>query len=113
MNTFPVSSRCFLPDGLIDVELDGLTARPKSSGRKARPARRKRLACCELRVRRAALSATGAVPGGEPAAVSAVHSSVPLVLQFRSGMPRLGFRFDAPRKRSGIRIHDRADRMSA
>ncbi len=52
MNTFPVSSRCFFPDGLIDVELDGLTARPKSSGRKARPARRKRLACCELRARR-------------------------------------------------------------
>ena len=43
------------PDGLIDVEIDGLAARPKSSGRKARPARRKRLACCELRVRRAVL----------------------------------------------------------
>ncbi len=61
------------PDGLIDVEIDGLAARPKSSGRKARPARRKRLACCELRVRRAVLPATGAVAGAEPAAVSAVH----------------------------------------
>ena len=37
------------------------------------PARRKRLACCELRVRRAVLPTTGAVPDAEPAPVSAVH----------------------------------------
>ena len=30
------------PDGLIDVEIEGLTARPKSSRKKARPARKKR-----------------------------------------------------------------------
>ena len=45
------------PDGLIDVEVEGLTARPKSSRKKARPARQKRLAGCELRFRRVTLPA--------------------------------------------------------
>ena len=61
------------PDGLVDVEIDGLAARPKSGGRKARPARSRRLARCELRFRRAALPPTGAAEGAEPAAVSAIH----------------------------------------
>ncbi len=33
----------------------------------------------------------------EPAASGAEISSVPIVLQFRSGMSRLGFGFNAPR----------------
>ena len=61
------------PDGLIDVEIEGLTARPKSSRKKARPAREKRLAGCELRFRRVTLPATDAVPGADPVAVHGVH----------------------------------------
>ena len=61
------------PDGLIDVEIEGLTARPKSSRKKARPAREKRLAGCELRFRRVTLPATDAVPGAAPVAVHGVH----------------------------------------
>ena len=61
------------PDGLIDVEIEGLTARPKSSRKKARPAREKRLATCELRFRRVTLPATDAVPGADPVAVHGVH----------------------------------------
>ena len=61
------------PDGRVDVEIDGLTERLKSSKKKARAARRKRLACCELRFRRVTLPATGAVADGEPVTVSAVH----------------------------------------
>ena len=61
------------PDGMIDVEIEGLTARPKSSRRKARPARMKRLAACELRFRRVELPATDAVPGAEPIALHGVH----------------------------------------
>ena len=61
------------PDGLIDVEIEGLTARPKSSRNKARPAREKRLAGCELRFRRVTLPATDAVPGADPVAVHGVH----------------------------------------
>ena len=61
------------PDGLIDVEIEGLTARPKSSRKKARPARKKRLAGCELRFRRVTLPATDAVPGADPVAVHGVH----------------------------------------
>ena len=51
-------------DGTVDVEIEGLTARPKSSRKKARPARLKRLAVCELRLRSVTLPATDAVPGG-------------------------------------------------
>ena len=58
-------------DGCIEVEIDGLTARPKSSRKKARPMRQKRVAQCELRFRRVVLPAT--IPGGEPVTVSGVH----------------------------------------
>ena len=61
------------PDGLIDVEIDGLTARPKSSRKKARPARRKRLATCDLRFRRVTLPATQTMKGRAPMTVWAVH----------------------------------------
>ncbi|MCY3612218.1 MAG: IS4 family transposase [Gemmatimonadetes bacterium] len=61
------------PDGMVDVEIEGLAARPKSSRRKARPARAKRLASCELRFRRVTLPATGAVPGAEPVSLHGVH----------------------------------------
>ncbi len=61
------------PDGLIDVEVEGLVARPKSSRTKARPARQKRLASCELRFRRVTLPATDAVPGAEPVSLHGVH----------------------------------------
>ena len=61
------------PDGLIDVEIDGLAARPKSSGKKARPARRKRLATCDLRYRRVVLPATRTMKGSAPMTVWAVH----------------------------------------
>ena len=61
------------PDGLIDVEIDGLVARPKSSRKKARPARRKRLATCDLRLRRVTLPATRTMEGSTPVTVSAVH----------------------------------------
>ena len=58
-------------DGCIAVEIDGLTARPKSSRKTARPMRQKRVAQCELRFRRVVLPAT--IPGGEPVTVSGVH----------------------------------------
>ena len=61
------------PDGRIDIEVDGLTARPKSSRKKARPSRRKRLANCELRFHRVTLPATGAMEAVEPVTLSAVH----------------------------------------
>jgi len=61
------------PDGLIDIEIEGLVARAKSSRKQARPARQKRLAGCELRFRRVTLPATDAVPGAEPVAVHGVH----------------------------------------
>lgn len=61
------------PDGRIDVEIDGLTERRKSSRKKARPSRRKRLANCELRFRRVSLPATEAREGAEPVTLSAVH----------------------------------------
>ena len=62
-----------VPDGRIDVEIDGLTERAKSSRKKARPSRRKRLANCELRFRRVTLPATEAREGAEPVTLSAVH----------------------------------------
>ena len=61
------------PAGLIDVEIDGLTERPKSSRKKARPARRKRRASCELRFCRVTLPATEKAPNAEPVTVSGVH----------------------------------------
>ena len=60
-------------DGLIDIEIEGQVARPKSSRKQARPARQKRLAGCELRFRRVTLPATDAVPGAEPVAVHGIH----------------------------------------
>ena len=56
------------PDGRIDIEIEGLTARPK-----ARPARQKRLASCELRFRRVTLPATRTVPEAEPVSLYGVH----------------------------------------
>ena len=44
--------------GCVEVEIAGLTARPKASRQAARAARRKRLAVCELRFRRLTLPAT-------------------------------------------------------
>jgi len=61
------------PDDLIDVEIDGMVARPKSSGRKARPARRRRLASCGLRFRQLKLPPTAGMEGAEPVRISAVH----------------------------------------
>ena len=52
------------PDGLIDIEIEELAVRP---------ARGTRLACCELRFRRATLPTTETAEGAEPMAVSAVH----------------------------------------
>ncbi len=61
------------PDGRIDVEVEGMVARPKSSGGKARPARRRRLANCELRFRQVTLPPTAGMEGAEPVQVTAVH----------------------------------------
>ena len=44
--------------GCVEVEIAGLTARPKASRQAARPARQKRAAVCELRFRRLTLPAT-------------------------------------------------------
>ena len=60
-------------DGRINVEIDGLTARPKSSRTKARLSRCKRPAICELLFRRVTLSATEVLEGAEPVTLSAVH----------------------------------------
>ena len=59
------------PAGRIEVEVRGLTARPKSSRKKARPARTKRLAQCELRF--CALTLPATVEDAEPVAMSGVH----------------------------------------
>ena len=61
------------PDGLMTIEIDGLVARPKSSRKKARPARTRRLASCEVRFRRVTLPATAAAKGADPIPVCAVH----------------------------------------
>ena len=52
------------PDGLIDVEVEDLAARPS---------RRERLASCELRFRRVAMPTTKSAADADPAAVSVVH----------------------------------------
>ena len=57
--------------GSIEVEVEGLTERPKLSRKKARPARSKRLAQCALRFRKLDLPATGSA--SEPVPMSAVH----------------------------------------
>ena len=57
--------------GSIEVEIEGLTERPKSSRKKARPARKKRLAHCALRFCGVELPATGTK--SEPVSLSAVH----------------------------------------
>ena len=59
------------PGGWLDIEVDGLVARPKSSRKKARPARARRVAHCELRFRPVTLPAT--IAGAEPLELSAVH----------------------------------------
>ncbi len=61
------------PRGTVEVELDSLTERPKSSRKKARPGRGGRTAVCELRFRSVTLPPTGALPDAEPVTVSAVH----------------------------------------
>ena len=57
--------------GCLEIEIEGLTARPKASGRKARPARQKRWAVCELRFRRLTLPPTRR--GLEPVSLWGVH----------------------------------------
>ena len=58
-------------DGLVDVAIDRLTERKKTAGKKARPARSKRPARCEVRFRKLTLPAT--VPNALPVSLSAVH----------------------------------------
>ncbi len=58
-------------DGSMQVQVEGLTERPKASRKRARAARRKRLASCELRYRRLELPATG--QGGPPVTMWGVH----------------------------------------
>jgi hypothetical protein len=58
-------------DGSMEVQIEGLTERPKASRKQARPARKKRLASCDLRYRRLELPATG--KGGEPVTMWGVH----------------------------------------
>ncbi len=57
--------------GNIEVEIAGLSERPKSSRKKARPARSNRLAHCALRFRKVELPATGSA--SEPVTMYAVH----------------------------------------
>ena len=59
------------PRGHVEFEVERLTERLKSSRKKARPARSKRLARAEIRFRNYVLPPT--VPGAEPVPVSAVH----------------------------------------
>ena len=51
------------PNGPINIEIEGLTERPKSSRKPARPARLKRSATCELHYCQVTLPATDAVEG--------------------------------------------------
>ena len=57
--------------GCVEIEIEGLTARPKASERKARPVRQKRRAVCELRFRRLTLPPTRR--GLEPVSLWGVH----------------------------------------
>ena len=58
-------------DGQLRIAVEGLVERPKSSRKKARPARQKRLALCELRYRQLELPAT--VKGGAAVPLAVVH----------------------------------------
>ena len=57
--------------GTVELVIERLSERKKTSGKKARPARCKRLAHCELRYRRLTLPTT--IAGGEPVSLAAVH----------------------------------------
>ena len=61
------------PDGRIDIEVEGLSERPKSSNKQARLTREKRLANCEIRFRRLTLPATRQMSDVKPAKLSGVH----------------------------------------
>ena len=58
-------------DGHVEIELDRLSARRKSSGRQARPARIGRVARAEVRHRQVVAPPT--IAGAEPVALSTVH----------------------------------------
>lgn len=58
-------------DGRVEVEIEGLVKRPKASRRKAKPARQKRRAECELRYRSLTLPATTA--GAAAVSLTGVH----------------------------------------
>ena len=60
-------------DGLLTVAIEGLTARPKTGRKLARPKRQKRTSSCELRFRAIKRPATDAVAGAKPLRVHAVH----------------------------------------
>ena len=60
-----------LPGGQVEIEIDRLTERPKSSRKEARPARSKRRARVDVRFRRFDLPST--VPGTQPVPMSVVH----------------------------------------
>ena len=59
------------PDGRMEIQIEGLTARPKTSRKQRRPARARRLADCDLRYRRLTLPPT--LTGCEPVSLSGVH----------------------------------------
>ena len=58
-------------DGHVEIEIDRLSARRKSSGRQARPARTGRVARAEVRHRQVVAPPT--LAGAEPVALSTVH----------------------------------------
>ncbi len=62
-----------LPADHLSLEVDGLTERPKSSRKAARPTRKKRVARCALRFCHVTLPATKTCPQAEPVRLSAVH----------------------------------------
>ena len=61
------------PADYLSLEVPGLTERPKSSRKKARPARQKRVARCAWRFCPVRLPATKLYPGVEPVQLTAVH----------------------------------------
>ena len=60
-------------NGLITVEIEGLTARPKTGRSDVRLARQKRNATCELRFRPITLPATASLVGAKPITVHGVY----------------------------------------
>ena len=58
-------------DGHVEIEIDRLSARRKSNGRQARPARTGRVARAEVRHRQVVAPPT--IAGAEPVALSTVH----------------------------------------